>query len=347
MVVLAAYTPEEVSKHNSKRDAWIIVDGWVLDVTLMSSLHPGGSEILEPYYGKNATDVFRDTNVHYHSTAATHLLKKFIIGYVRDCKSENDIKLESSFKRDASDFGVDLKKGLVTQISGLTAENYEAFVHNVLVMEGPSLKYFDHPMLEFFTRSPWYCVPLVWIPVVVALFYNAVTFGLPKWTIPLFIFTGPFTWNFLEYELHKNLFHMKPNNYFTRLLHFVLHGYHHIYPMDHLRLTFPPIPAAMLGVVIWFSSGLFLLPYYMSFSILGGIISGYIYYDLMHYYLHHAPPKFLLAKELKVHHLYHHYKDESYNYGISMWLFDYLFKTFDPAMLMERQRRKKNEEKIQ
>lgn len=37
-------TKEEVSRHNSASDAWIIVDGKVYDVTTYVDLHPGGKE---------------------------------------------------------------------------------------------------------------------------------------------------------------------------------------------------------------------------------------------------------------------------------------------------------------
>jgi len=189
------------------------------------------------------------------------------------------------------------------------------------------------------TRSPWYAVPLVWIPIVSVLFYFAVRAGLSIWLVPVLILFGPFLWNFFEYQLHKHLFHMTPKTRLTRFIHFLLHGYHHVYPADRLRLTFPPAPAMAFALGIYYTCGICLLPSHYSLAIMAGIVSGYIYYDLMHYYLHHAPPKFLYTKELKTHHLYHHYKNEQANFGISMWLFDYIFDTFDPTLLQERKRK--------
>jgi len=219
-------------------------------------------------------------------------------------------------------------------------EKYEEFIHNVLILKGPSLRYFDSPFLEIFTRSPWYTVPIVWIPIVILMFYIALSYGLEPWLVPVFIVCGPFGWNFFEYQLHKHLFHMKPKTQLTQLIHFLLHGYHHLYPTDRLRLTFPPVPAAIIAVAIYYLCGISLLPIQYGIGIMASITLGYVYYDLMHYYLHHAPPKFLYAKELKTHHLYHHYKNEQANFGISMWVFDYIFDTFDPTLLQERKRRK-------
>jgi cytochrome b involved in lipid metabolism len=39
-------TKEEVSRHNTSEDAWIIVDGKVYDITTYVDLHPGGRAYL-------------------------------------------------------------------------------------------------------------------------------------------------------------------------------------------------------------------------------------------------------------------------------------------------------------
>jgi len=136
---------------------------------------------------------------------------------------------------------------------------------------------------------------------------------------------------------------MQPTTLVMQLIHFLLHGYHHICPGDRLRLTFPPIPAMLMATFLYYSVGIFLLPQYLGLASMGTLCGGYIYYDLMHYYLHHAPAKFLYAKVLKKHHLYHHYKNEDANFGISMWVFDYLFDTFDATMIQERRKQEAKE----
>lgn len=43
--VLITFTAAEISKHNGEKDAWIVVDGVVYDVTEFLGTHPGGVEV--------------------------------------------------------------------------------------------------------------------------------------------------------------------------------------------------------------------------------------------------------------------------------------------------------------
>ena len=48
------YTWEEVRRHSSKTDRWLVVDKRVFDVTRWTK-HPGGQVILNHYAGQDAT----------------------------------------------------------------------------------------------------------------------------------------------------------------------------------------------------------------------------------------------------------------------------------------------------
>merc|ERR1712051_952374 len=51
-------TLEEVAKHNSKADCWVVVNGQVLNVTNFLSEHPGGELAILTFAGKDATEEF-------------------------------------------------------------------------------------------------------------------------------------------------------------------------------------------------------------------------------------------------------------------------------------------------
>merc|ERR1719382_1109957 len=55
---MSAYTKEEVAKHTSKTDCWVILDGKVLNVTSFLSQHPGGELAILTFAGKDATEEF-------------------------------------------------------------------------------------------------------------------------------------------------------------------------------------------------------------------------------------------------------------------------------------------------
>ncbi|KIY71113.1 Flavocytochrome c [Cylindrobasidium torrendii FP15055 ss-10] len=52
------YSSDEVAKHKSKDDCWVIVDGQVLDVTSFLPDHPGGEKAILLYAGRDATEEF-------------------------------------------------------------------------------------------------------------------------------------------------------------------------------------------------------------------------------------------------------------------------------------------------
>ncbi|KAK7472981.1 Osmotic growth protein [Stygiomarasmius scandens] len=52
------YSMEEVAKHKTKEDVWVVVDGQVLDVTKFLPDHPGGEKAIMLYAGRDATEEF-------------------------------------------------------------------------------------------------------------------------------------------------------------------------------------------------------------------------------------------------------------------------------------------------
>ncbi|KIR56857.1 fumarate reductase [Cryptococcus gattii Ru294] len=52
------YTREEVAKHNTEKDCWVVIGGQVLDVTNFLEDHPGGVKAILLYAGRDATEEF-------------------------------------------------------------------------------------------------------------------------------------------------------------------------------------------------------------------------------------------------------------------------------------------------
>ncbi|KAK1837148.1 flavocytochrome c [Podospora conica] len=52
------YTMEEVAKHNTKEDLWVVVKGVVMDLSNWLDEHPGGPQALMNFMGRDATEEF-------------------------------------------------------------------------------------------------------------------------------------------------------------------------------------------------------------------------------------------------------------------------------------------------
>ena len=109
--------------------------------------------------------------------------------------------------------------------------------------------------------------------------------------------------------------------------HFLLHGQHHCFPSDKMRLVFPPLPALAIGYFLVGPSVNTCVSDVAWYPMMIGIFLGYIVYDLLHYYFHHGQPSFSLLKDLKAYHMFHHHKDGTAGYGVSTKLWDYVFGT--------------------
>lgn len=153
-----------------------------------------------------------------------------------------------------------------------------------------------HDDMQIFSKTPWYVIPLIWLPIAGYLFLRSILqYTLGNLALPLFttdpiapirlllttsitytafaqtmacFFFGNLVWTFLEYTLHRFLFHVDfylPDHPYAFALHFTLHGIHHYLPMDRyvtalsdlsalsddilfrLRLVMPPALFAALS----------------------------------------------------------------------------------------------------
>jgi hypothetical protein len=82
---LPIVTPEQIKSGNSLKcinhNEWFVIDGYVIDVSSFKSEHPGGTALLEKYFGRDATKSF-DGFLQTHSLGARMLVQKLRVAKV-------------------------------------------------------------------------------------------------------------------------------------------------------------------------------------------------------------------------------------------------------------------------
>lgn len=185
---------------------------------------------------------------------------------------------------------------------------------------------FAHPWLERLTRTH------IGVPVTIFLVYGAVLLGYCTLRTPLglgqagALFAGGLLlFTFVEYWVHRSVYHVQPRSARMARFQYRIHGVHHEYPKDKDRLAMPPwLSLAIATLLLW---GFERLWGHAGLAVLSGFLTGYALYLLVHYSTHaFAPPKNRL-KILWEHHAMHHYKDPGKAFGVSSPLWDYVFGT--------------------
>jgi len=190
-----------------------------------------------------------------------------------------------------------------------------------------SARLFQSGFLELFTHVHPTIPLIVYLPVIGYCLYDAATSPLIPVAGIFGLFVGGLTvWTITEYLLHRYVFHYEPKSDWGKQLHFLMHGVHHDYPNDSLRLVMPPVVSLPLAALFY---GLFyvvvggtgVLPFF------AGFLTGYLCYDMIHYATHHFAMKGRIGLWLKHHHMKHHYQTDDYNYGVSSPIWDFVFDT--------------------
>jgi sterol desaturase/sphingolipid hydroxylase (fatty acid hydroxylase superfamily) len=137
---------------------------------------------------------------------------------------------------------------------------------------------------------------------------------------------GYLFWTLTEYWLHRLVFHFEPERGIGARLHWIIHGVHHDHPNDPLRLVMPPsVSVPLAALFVWAFYLVLGSPAFLPFG--AGFLSGYLFYDMLHYHVHHHRPRTALGKRLRELHMRHHFQNHERGYGVSAPFWDYVFGT--------------------
>ena len=233
----------------------IIYEGVVYDVADYVGLHPGGKDFIEDYYGTSIDVKFEEQG---HSRAAKKLFKQFpvvgtVLGLTKAQKPADHTGLEGS--KLESKLKVDFTKGVFNQLGNrddYTFEDYVQFINEPKQLINPvrDVRVFDQGFFEAFSKTPWYAIPIFYFPQISYLVYSSFSQGADEYMAAICFGIGMVIWSFMEYMIHRFFFHSEdywlPENRKILALHWVIHGIHHTFPQEKLRLVFPIVP----GIVV-------------------------------------------------------------------------------------------------
>jgi sterol desaturase/sphingolipid hydroxylase (fatty acid hydroxylase superfamily) len=205
----------------------------------------------------------------------------------------------------------------------------------MLAARPESPRMFNSDFVDFFSRTPWWSVPVIWIPIVLGFFgYGIVGEGVVWYFAVVQALAGVVVWSLSEYWLHRTVFHWEPDNAFGRRFHFIIHGCHHTWVDDPYRLVMPPAAGVMIATVFWFAfqgTAATLAPWLDPTWVapfMAGFLAGYINYDLTHYATHHVELKNKRLIKIRAHHMNHHFNDPDKRFGFTTFVWDRVFGTY-------------------
>ena len=184
---------------------------------------------------------------------------------------------------------------------------------------------FESRVLDSLSRVHPAVPVIIFVPVIVVL----AAWGLQTLSILVAVAlaaAGYALWTLFEYWLHRVVFHFEPEDGFGARMHWIIHGVHHDHPNDPMRLVMPPAVSIPLGAIV-FGVLYLILGAHAAAAVGAGFFTGYLVYDMTHYYLHHFRPQGWLGRMLRERHMRHHFQDDTVGFGISAPYWDEVFRT--------------------
>jgi len=190
-----------------------------------------------------------------------------------------------------------------------------------------SPRIFEGDLLDKMSRVHHLTPVVVYGPIILGLIAYSLTLhgaGL----VVFFLVFGYVAWTLTEYFGHRYLFHTVfplPFGLGPRF-QFLIHGVHHIYPSDPMRLVMPPLLSGPIMLIALGVSRLLLGPT-LCWPGLAGFMIGYVIYDCAHYWTHHGQPRTETGRMVRRLHMLHHFRDPTKGFGVHAIWWDYVFCT--------------------
>lgn len=204
--------------------------------------------------------------------------------------------------------------------------------HMRIVRSKEPIRLFESNVLEFFTHIHPALVLAIWLPVAGYFLYR--TALIPTRLGPrlsLGLISGLFAWTWVEYAMHRFVFHFRPHTPWQERVSFLFHGVHHAQPMVRSRLVMPPVVSIPLAAVCYAVLHLAIgvvagAPTWVS-PMFAGLLLGYVAYDMTHFATHHFRVRWAVFQYIRRYHLHHHTQTPERRFGVTSPLWDIVLGT--------------------
>jgi sterol desaturase/sphingolipid hydroxylase (fatty acid hydroxylase superfamily) len=178
--------------------------------------------------------------------------------------------------------------------------------------------------LDLFTLAPPWLPYVVMGPLAIAALVQAR--ALPAWLVVVEALLGGLAWTFVEYLMHRFLFHARAEGEAARVVLLLVHGHHHVWPDDARRVAATPLQFGSLALLFW---GVFslALPRLEAMATFAGFSFAYLAYEAVHFATHHGRGRGPVIAWLRRYHMQHHHEDPASRWGIGSPLWDYVLGT--------------------
>lgn len=138
--------------------------------------------------------------------------------------------------------------------------------------------------------------------------------------------TGLALWTFLEYALHRWVFHAFAFGKAAAHEHLEHHAQVDYFAPWTAKLQMAVVVLGLLSAitvpVLGFGSGA---------ALAAGVVAGWLTYEALHRAIHVFPPRGVYAAWAWRHHLHHHFVNPRANHGVSSPIWDLVFRTYAPV----------------
>ena len=201
---------------------------------------------------------------------------------------------------------------------------------NFVSNKDETIRLFENDFLESLSRVHWTVPIIVFVPIIIILLYRGFyILSIQVSEVIMLTLYGIIVWTFVEYILHRFVFHYQPKGSRGKRIHFLIHGVHHDYPKDSKRLVMPPLASLPLASLFFFLFKALIGNVYV-WPFFAGFLIGYLFYDSTHYAIHHFNMHSNFWLLIKNHHSKHHYQNPNLGFGVSQPTWDYMFGTTFP-----------------